>query len=500
MKDNKNISFIYPSCPTCEKISSISKLKISNCPNEHANALLAILKQVPHNDDYICANFILPREWGKIDCILLCNGYIIIFKIVKKVSTRQIIELVDSCLDLSYFHEVSRKIPLIPVIFDSKALNIASNLNFSPRFWHNVANPFICSDAKVLIELIKCLDFSINTDSINIKEWRESAFSPIVQFDYLCNIVNNFPNSAERWFHKNVVALIGEIKRLSQDRRASIIIINGIPGSGKTIIKNFLQQTLDKEIYLTYEFNIYQPIESCREFDRIIQKYSYKKQNMTFICILNEYLSQKEHIANIRQIAMQNELAIEEYSDNNTGNPRLFLSRCLRIFRSSLIFDFWSSVLLQETSLAKHFLQKIPQNNSHLRYRILLSRNLKEANYLLHCLKHGSEKVGIISSELVDCLEFEYAIFRIKSNFVDYMTNCSKFKAHNSNLLGTENHLFYSKFITLILKARQGIIIYVPCNNCRFDSVYTYLHNEIGIKNIKETHDILELTNGMETR
>ena len=494
-----NIHAINHPMLSCEKISSIEHLKFSDATKKHTRDLFSLLKHISHSEDYICTNFILPREWGKIDCILLCKRYIIILKIVKKISTKIINELIDSCLDLSYFHVESRKIPLIPVVLDSSTLSDTSDTKLHPQFWHNIAKPFICSGPEQLYKLIKNLDLLLKTDFINIKDWEGSSFTPIIHFDYFFKRIKNSPIAAKMWLHRNVIELIGEINRLSQEKSGSIIIINGIPGSGKTIVKNYLEQILDKILFLIYEFNIYKPIESCLEFDRIIKSFGHKKNNMTFICILNEYLSQKDYIAHIRNVGIKNGLSIEEYSDNkkSAGNQKLFLSECIRIFRSSLLFDFWSSVLLLNDNLAKQILKNIPQNNSHRRYRILLSRNLKEAKHLLHSLKHGSEKIGIISSNLDYSVEFEYAIFAIKSNFVDYISDFSNKILHNSTLFVVDKHLMYSRFITLILKARQGIIIYIPRNNCRFDCLYSYLHEKIGIKNINETPDILELTQGV---
>lgn len=459
--------------------------RFDNMMQEINNLFVQLQKQEEHIDDCVYFNFQLPLQIDKIDCVWVNKKYILVIICAWQKKQKKSKVVMDVCLLLSYFHAYSRKIPLIPIIFD-KSATVNSFLLKPEVLWHNIFYTCYCNSGKSLKELILQMDHYIMTNEfIHGKEWLQSPFAPVVQAGDLRDLILRDPLNASQWFSLRVKDLITSIQALKSSKK-QFIFINGLPGSGKSMVKLYLEQTLDTDLFFIFEVNIQAVSQSAYQLDNIINEHIHDQKIKKYICIANQYAAEYKMLAPLKILTKKYSLdtaGLERAEFQNIKSP-FFLSASLRPFRCKHIFKFWFYLLSGERVKAADLLKHIPQNNSHTRYRIMLSRNLRDAKNIVSKFRHGSEKTGIIASnQLTPAPELEYSIFEVKDDLLDF---CKTSQTVEYPVI---------QLITLLMKARQGVIIYIPGKQKKLNCFYTYLHKKIGLKTINETTGILELQN-----
>lgn len=457
-------------------------------------------KRKSHEDDELFFDFMLPRPSKRIDCVWLCSNYILVFSFANEKESSSLI--VDECLDLSYFHEDSRTIPLIPIVFST--YKTETHINHPLNWWHNISEVLtIRYTTNDLRFLIKKLDSEIHYNHlINKEQWFTSPFKPIAQFNYLSAIIKEDQKEATTWLHVEIKRLINDVEIICKSiNERSFIFINGLPGSGKTITRLYMERYFNTSGFQVLEYDICDYPNCNRIITKVFKQEIGNSRKNSYLCFATTYVPDATLLIRLQQIVTSRGIKfISSFSVNDSLCVKnLQLRSCIRTFRCQHVLDFWENAFSGRHLIAKQLLESIPQNNSHIRYRIVLSRNLNDAKQLLKKLKHGSERTGILS---LDCLEndqdFDFCVVKVSSKQLSHASferelNCvTKRKKTLSSLR------LFARVISIFMKAKQGIIIYFPKGDTSCDHLFSLFHDDIGLKTICETNNFLEYSNASE--
>ena len=457
-------------------------------------------KKKTHEDDELYFDFMLPRPSKRIDCVWLCSNYILVFSFANEKESRSLI--MDECLDLSYFHENSRTIPLIPIVFSSNKTE--TNINHPLNWWHNISEVLaIRYNTNDLRCLIMKLDTEIRySHLINKEQWFNSPFRPIAQFNSLSSIIREDQEEAKIWLCNEVKRLINDVEIICKSiNEQSFIFINGLPGSGKTIARLYMERYFTTGGFQILEYDICNYPNCNRIITKVFNQDIRNSRKSSYLCFATTYVPDASLLIRLYQIVTSRDIKfISSFSVNDSPCvEKLQLRSCIRTFRCQHVLDFWERALSGRHLIAKQVLESIPQNNSHVRYRIVLSRNLNNAKRLLKSLKHGSEKTGILSIGCpVEDQDFDFCIVKISSEYISH----DLLERELNNMIKKRKTLaslrLFAKVISIFMKAKQGIIIYFPKGDTYCDHLFSFFHDDIGLKTICETNNFLEYSNASE--
>lgn len=128
---------------------------------------------------HLVLEYIIPRLCNRIDAILFLGGivYIIEFKVgEKRYPTDATSQVMNYCLDLSYFHETSKNIILAPIVVCTKAPTAENTIE---KYWENILNPSYCNNAASLVDIIiRTQHIFVNQPRIIPEAWLNGRYSP----------------------------------------------------------------------------------------------------------------------------------------------------------------------------------------------------------------------------------------------------------------------------------------------------------------------------------
>lgn len=209
--------------------------------NEQTQILKNILPAYKGN---IYFEFSIPRMGRRVDAIVIIGSviFVIEFKVgANSYGTADLDQVMDYALDMQNFHEGSHKVTLVPMLVATKAPNVDFKINSLPDDY--LLSP-ICCNENSLAEAIKGVLALQSEDAIDSSEWEESGYKPtptIIEATlalyngHSVTDISRSDASTENLSHTS--ASVAEIVKRSKDNsEKSIIIVTGVPGSGKTLV------------------------------------------------------------------------------------------------------------------------------------------------------------------------------------------------------------------------------------------------------------------------
>jgi len=195
-------------------------------------------------DGEIFFEYSIPRLGKRIDVVLLIQGvvYCLEFKAGEDEYLRDDIEQVwDYALDLSYFHEESHELIIIPILIATEATGCSSKYVFS-NYNKKVMEPLLSSGVEfenLLSRLTK--QFCFNNDLSN---WGSSRYSPtptIIQAAsalYLDHSVEDITRTeaSGKALIDTTNCVLNILRATKENNEKAICFITGVPGAGKTLV------------------------------------------------------------------------------------------------------------------------------------------------------------------------------------------------------------------------------------------------------------------------
>lgn len=243
----------------------------------------------------------LPQLGDTIDVVLLIRGivYILEFKNgANSISNKDIEQLEGYVLSVKNFHYMSWNLPIVPILIltdiDDKKIIFPKDLCFNDD--GILSKTFIINDKFELREII--YQFK-SPNNINLDDWRNSPYKPsqsIIEaalqlwanhkIGYLREDENNSINITANKIQKI-------INYSRNQNKKSIVFINGVPGSGKTLVgldvvarnSNFANNEWSDTYakYLSGNFPLITVLHEALTRDRYINQDSNNKKTKTFI-------------------------------------------------------------------------------------------------------------------------------------------------------------------------------------------------------------------------
>lgn len=205
----------------------------------------SILKNVLSNSDgKIYFEFSIPRMGRRVDAVIIIESVIFVveFKVgSKSFGAADLDQVMDYALDMHNFHEGSHDVTLVPILVATKAPTVDIQVDTLPE---SGLFPPICCNADSLGDAIKrVLDLQIE-NTIDSSMWEESGYKPtptIIEATlalyngHSVTEISRSDASTENLSHTS--ASVAEIVKQSKtNSEKSIIIVTGVPGSGKTLV------------------------------------------------------------------------------------------------------------------------------------------------------------------------------------------------------------------------------------------------------------------------
>ena len=188
--------------------------------------------------------FDIPRMGRRIDAVVIIGSviFVIEFKVgAKSYGSADLDQVMDYALDLHNFHEGSHQVTLAPILVATKARGVSFERVYLPD--DSIFSPICCNSSNLGEAIAKILALQ-NERAIDSAEWESSGYKPtptIIEATlalYNGHSVTDISRSdatVENLSHtsKSVAEII---KRAKDNSEKAIIIVTGVPGSGKTLV------------------------------------------------------------------------------------------------------------------------------------------------------------------------------------------------------------------------------------------------------------------------
>ena len=209
--------------------------------NEQTQILKNILCAFEGN---IYFEFSIPRMGRRVDAVVIIGSiiFVIEFKVgANSYESADLDQVTDYALDMQNFHEASHNVTLVPMLVATKAPDVDFNITELTKEY--LLSP-VCCNENTLGEAIKGVLALQSKDAIDSSEWEESGYKPtptIIEATlalyngHSVTDISRSDASTENLSHTS--ASVAEIVKRSKDNsEKSIIIVTGVPGSGKTLV------------------------------------------------------------------------------------------------------------------------------------------------------------------------------------------------------------------------------------------------------------------------
>lgn len=243
----------------------------------------------------------LPQLGDMIDVILLISGivYILEFKNgANSISSKDKEQLEGYVLSIKNFHYISWKLPIVPILIptniDDSRVDIPCDSQFNDDGIFQ--KTFVINDK---FDLKKIISRFKSPTSIVLEEWCNSPYKPsqsIIdaalqlwanhKIDYLREDENNQINITVNKIQEIII-------NTKKQNKKSIIFINGVPGSGKTLVgldviarnNNFKNNEWNDTYakYLSGNFPLITVLHEALTRDRYVNQNGDNKKTKTFI-------------------------------------------------------------------------------------------------------------------------------------------------------------------------------------------------------------------------
>ena len=188
--------------------------------------------------------YAIPRLGKRADVIVLLNGvvYCLEFKDGEEDFLRQDIEQVwDYALDLSYFHEASHRLTIIPILVATAAHGRSRELHQS-HYNPNVVEP-LQTNAILLEELLVELNSRFSCEA-DLSDWADARYAPtptIIQAAstlYLDHSVADITRTeaSGKSLQDTTNCVLNILRMTKATGEKAICFVTGVPGAGKTLV------------------------------------------------------------------------------------------------------------------------------------------------------------------------------------------------------------------------------------------------------------------------
>ena len=188
--------------------------------------------------------FSIPRMGRRVDAVVIIGSviFVIEFKVGGKTyESADRDQVMDYALDMQNFHEGSHHVTLVPILVATKASAIGFKINSLPE--DRLLSPICCNEITLGDVITRVLELQTE-DTIDSNEWEESGYKPtptIIEATlalyngHSVTDISRSDASTENLSHTSIsVAEI--VKQSKENSEKSIIIVTGVPGSGKTLV------------------------------------------------------------------------------------------------------------------------------------------------------------------------------------------------------------------------------------------------------------------------
>lgn len=226
-------------------ITNNNQFDLNDLQRNSWNIEIDILKQsLSGLSGQIIFEYTIPRIGKRVDCVIIIGSivFIIEFKVGESEFLKSdISQTLDYALDLKYFHEESRDVPLIPILVCTAASDRENALEF---YEDHVAKVQHCNRANLRNVIdVALATFSERLDFISPDAWLESRYSPTptiieaAQALYAQHGVKDISRSDSGAHNLSTTteAIKEIIEKSKNKRRKTIVFVTGVPGAGKTL-------------------------------------------------------------------------------------------------------------------------------------------------------------------------------------------------------------------------------------------------------------------------
>lgn len=228
--------------------------------NEQTQILKDVLSEYKGN---IYFEFSIPRMGRRVDAVVIIDSviFVIEFKVgAKAYESADLDQVTDYALDMQNFHEGSHNATLVPILVATKAP--AFNFEINTLTQNKLLPPIRCN-SDTLSGVIKQVLALQSETMIDSDDWEVSGYKPtptIIEATlalykgHSVADISRSDASAENLSHTS--ASVAKIVKQSKDNsEKSIIIVTGVPGSGKTLVGLDVATThikTDDELYSVF--------------------------------------------------------------------------------------------------------------------------------------------------------------------------------------------------------------------------------------------------------
>lgn len=195
-------------------------------------------------DGNIYFEFSIPRMGRRVDAVVIIGAviFVIEFKVGGKMyESADRDQVMDYALDMQNFHEGSHHVTLVPILVATKAPKIDFKINTLPE--ECLLSSICCNEITLGDVIMRVLELQPE-DTIDSSEWEDSGYKPtptIIEATlalyngHSVTDISRSDASTENLSHTSIsVAEI--VKQSKVNSEKSIIIVTGVPGSGKTLV------------------------------------------------------------------------------------------------------------------------------------------------------------------------------------------------------------------------------------------------------------------------
>jgi len=183
----------------------------------------------------------LYRLRKRIDLMLISTSriYVVEFKIgAMEKNSSDIRQVEEYAFDLRDFHKASHKLPISPILCCTKLINEVSPEPFNSAKY--VQSVCITSKRSLASAICRINNFD-RKGSIDWRDWEKSSYEPVPTIIEAATTIFAGHNVDEisRSDAENLTSCANEVVRLIHEtksqRKKRVIVVTGVPGSGKTL-------------------------------------------------------------------------------------------------------------------------------------------------------------------------------------------------------------------------------------------------------------------------
>ncbi len=188
--------------------------------------------------------FLIPRMGRRADVVILYAGIVFVleFKVgSNKFHSQDLRQSHDYALDLSYFHEGSHNLVIIPFLVASNAPDLEFSITPSKD---KVYGPIKANNQNLLSLILGCIKSLEKQPALDYQRWLKSSYKPtptiieVAQALYANHEVDDISRNDAGAKNLNITSkkLQNIIHHSRIDSRKSICFVTGVPGAGKTLV------------------------------------------------------------------------------------------------------------------------------------------------------------------------------------------------------------------------------------------------------------------------